>query len=112
MLRRISGRTTGFALFDLGRIHRLRGQFTMALDYFARALAVPEPERDVTTIRVRREIYLATERSALTSTCPLLKPRLHFLAQQPQRVHHAVVRDDAAAVQLGEDAVEPDRLLQ
>jgi tetratricopeptide (TPR) repeat protein len=53
----------GFALFDLGRIHRLRGQFTMALDYFARALAVPEPERDVTTIRVRREIYLATERS-------------------------------------------------
>ena len=42
----------------------------------------------------------------------LPKPRLDLLAQQPQRVHHPGVRDEAAAVQFGEDAVKADAVLQ
>ncbi len=34
-----------------------------------------------------------------------------LLAEEPQRVHHPVLRDFAAAVQFGENAVEPDLLL-
>ena len=41
-----------------------------------------------------------------------MKPRHDFLAEEAQRVQHAVVRDQAAAIQLGEDAVEADLLAQ
>src|SRR5213076_1709323 len=40
-----------------------------------------------------------------------MEPRLDLLAHQPQRVQHPGLRDLAAAVQFGEDAVETDLLL-
>lgn len=52
----------GFALYELGRLHRLKGDFDKALEYFARALDVRE-HRDVSDSRVEREIRLAKEAS-------------------------------------------------
>lgn len=37
--------------------------------------------------------------------------RRHLFAQQPDRVHHTLVRNAPAAVQFGEDPVEPQLLL-
>src|SRR2546427_1647697 len=52
----------GFALYELGRLNRLKGDFERSLEYFARALEVKE-HRDVRDERVQREITLAKERS-------------------------------------------------
>ena len=41
----------------------------------------------------------------------LVEAGFDLLAEEPQRVHHPVLRDFAAAVQFGEDAVEADLLL-
>src|SRR2546421_1785871 len=49
-------------------------------------------------------------RAAATES--VLKPRHDLLAEQAQRVQHAVVRDQAAAIQFGEDAVEADLVAQ
>ena len=42
----------------------------------------------------------------------LSEPRHDLLTEEPQRVQHPLVRYQAAAVQLGEDAVEADLLAQ
>jgi len=45
-----------FARYELGRIHRLTGNFSEAIAAFEAVLAVPESERDVSDRRVRREL--------------------------------------------------------
>ena len=40
------------------------------------------------------------------------KARHDLLAEEAQRVQHAIVRDQTAAIQLGEDAVEADLVAQ
>jgi tetratricopeptide (TPR) repeat protein len=46
----------GFAVYELGRTHRLRGDFASALTYFRQALEIPEDDRNVSANSVSREI--------------------------------------------------------
>ena len=41
-----------------------------------------------------------------------MKPRHDFLAEQLQRGHHLAVRDQAAAIELRQDAVDAELVLQ
>jgi tetratricopeptide (TPR) repeat protein len=54
----------GFALFERGRIARLRGNFPEAMGFFENARAIGERLRNVTDARVEREIALTQEQSA------------------------------------------------
>ena len=45
----------GFALYELGRLHRVKGDFDTAREYFDRALQVPPDERDVGDQRIDKE---------------------------------------------------------
>ncbi|MEY2495102.1 MAG: hypothetical protein QOJ45_1594 [Verrucomicrobiota bacterium] len=47
--------TYGFALYELGRTYRLRGEFAEAIDYFDRAQAIPYELRDVSDRRLLLE---------------------------------------------------------
>jgi hypothetical protein len=49
----------GFALYELGRIERLRGQYATAVKYFQQALAIPEDERNVSVATIDREMVKA-----------------------------------------------------
>jgi len=51
----------GFALFEMGRVYRLNRKFEEASDYFKRAKAIPMDERDVSDLRVDREMRLSAE---------------------------------------------------
>src|ERR1700687_4133900 len=42
----------------------------------------------------------------------LAKARHHLLTQEPERVQHPLMRNEAAAIEFGQDAVEADLLLQ
>ncbi|MGD8451359.1 MAG: hypothetical protein PVJ57_06030 [Phycisphaerae bacterium] len=45
----------GFALYELGRLHRVWGRSKEASEYFAKAMEVPERYSDVSDARVNRE---------------------------------------------------------
>jgi tetratricopeptide (TPR) repeat protein len=49
----------GFALYELGRLHRVWKKWDEAVDYFDRSLNVPEKYRDVGTERVKIELARA-----------------------------------------------------
>src|SRR5260370_40424175 len=42
----------------------------------------------------------------------LLDPRHDLLAEEPQRVHHALMRDQAAGIELRQDAVDAELIAQ
>jgi tetratricopeptide (TPR) repeat protein len=50
----------GFALYELGRTYRLRGEFAKAIGYFDRVLAIPHELRDVSD----RRLLIEKERAA------------------------------------------------
>jgi tetratricopeptide (TPR) repeat protein len=54
----------GFALYEMGRIERLAGYFTEAIDYYRKALEIPDADRNVSTPRVEREIARAEAHSS------------------------------------------------
>ena len=45
----------GFALYELGRLHRIWERWSEAIEYFDRSLAVPEKYRDVREGLVKAE---------------------------------------------------------
>src|SRR3954470_22653389 len=49
--------------------------------------------------------------SAPAEPCRSVEPWFDLLAEEPQRIHHPVLPDAAAAIQLGEGAVQTDFLL-
>lgn len=53
----------GFALYEIGRLHRLTGRFSEAIQWFGKAEAVPESKRDVSAGTLKREIDRAKENS-------------------------------------------------
>ena len=53
----------GFALYEIGRLHRLTGRFDGAVEWFRKAEAVPESKRDVRLDTLQREINLAKAES-------------------------------------------------
>jgi tetratricopeptide (TPR) repeat protein len=53
----------GFALYEIGRLHRLTGRFGEAVEWFRKAEAVPESKRDVRLDTLEREINLAEAES-------------------------------------------------
>lgn len=53
----------GFALYEIGRLHRLTGRFNEALEWFEKAKAVPEAKRDVSVKTLQREIDRAEAHS-------------------------------------------------
>jgi len=57
----------GFAYYELGRTHRLMGQFSKAIESFDKALAIPYEYRNVGDARLKLELEKA--RMGLTS-CP------------------------------------------
>jgi tetratricopeptide (TPR) repeat protein len=54
----------GFALYELGRLHRTARRFGEALKWFDRAEAIPEKDRDVSQRTLEREMRLAEQRCA------------------------------------------------
>jgi tetratricopeptide (TPR) repeat protein len=62
VIRRIRPRY-GFALYELGRVHRLRREYQTALALFEQALAVPEDERNIKAPGIQREIDKARTHS-------------------------------------------------
>ncbi len=48
-----------FALYEIGRLHRLTSRFDDALEWFAKAEAVPESKRDISSKTLHREIERA-----------------------------------------------------
>jgi len=54
----------GFALYELGRLHRIKGDFAVALDWFERSMAVPEAKRDIGQATLDREILRARQQSS------------------------------------------------
>jgi tetratricopeptide (TPR) repeat protein len=54
----------GFAWFERGRVQRLQWNFENALECFEEAKKAPARERDVSMIRIEREIYLAESERA------------------------------------------------
>jgi tetratricopeptide (TPR) repeat protein len=57
----------GFALWELGRVCRLAGDFATAIVWFEKALQVPEDERNISDKGVRVEIEKADQRSDIFS---------------------------------------------
>ncbi len=55
----------GFALYELGRLHRINGDFAVALDWFERSMAVPEAKRDVGQATLDREIQRTRQQSSV-----------------------------------------------
>jgi tetratricopeptide (TPR) repeat protein len=55
----------GFALYELGRLHRIEGDFPGALEWFERSTAVPEGKRDVSQGTLDREIQRARQESTV-----------------------------------------------
>lgn len=53
----------GFALYEIGRIYRLMGEFDKAIEYFDKSLSVPADYRDLRDGTVNREKTRAEERS-------------------------------------------------
>lgn len=51
----------GFALYEIGRTHRVEGNFGTAISFFNRALQIPYEKRAVSDRRINREIGLAQE---------------------------------------------------
>lgn len=49
----------GFALYEIGRTHRLQGQWEKAICYFEQALNIEESSRNVSDKTVKRELSLA-----------------------------------------------------
>lgn len=45
----------GFALYELGRLHRLHGYYAESVSYFEESLSIPEEYRDVSNKTVERE---------------------------------------------------------
>jgi tetratricopeptide (TPR) repeat protein len=54
----------GFALYELGRVFRLEGDFTEALRWFAAAMEIPEKGRNIGDKGVRGEIEKANKQDA------------------------------------------------
>src|SRR5260221_10893115 len=54
----------------------------------------------------------ATARPGCTIRCMSLEPRHDFLAEQPQRLQQLRMGDQAAGIELGQDAVETDHRAQ
>src|ERR1700736_6681406 len=49
---------------------------------------------------------------AISGTANSMEARHDLFAQQVQGGHHAIVRDEPTAIQLGQDAVDPEFVLQ
>jgi tetratricopeptide (TPR) repeat protein len=56
-------RNYGFALYEIGRLHRLTKRYDEAQVWFKRAKDVPEKARDVRGATLKREMLLAEKRS-------------------------------------------------
>lgn len=55
--------TYGFALYELGRVNRLRGNFAEAIRFLGAALGIAEKDRDVSDRRVNLELTRAQAQS-------------------------------------------------
>jgi tetratricopeptide (TPR) repeat protein len=55
----------GFALYELGRLHRVNQKFVEAREWFKRSEAVPEAKRDVGPVTLEREIKRAEARNPI-----------------------------------------------
>lgn len=55
----------GFALYELGRLHRINGDFAVAEEWFGRAAAIPEADRNVSESSLDREIQRARNHSTV-----------------------------------------------
>jgi hypothetical protein len=55
----------GFALYELGRLNRINGDFAVAEEWFGRAAAIPEAKRNVSESSLNREIQRARNHSTL-----------------------------------------------
>jgi tetratricopeptide (TPR) repeat protein len=55
----------GFALYELGRLHRINGDFAVAEEWFGRAAAIHEPKRNVSESSLNREIQRARNHSTV-----------------------------------------------
>jgi len=55
----------GFALYELGRLHRINAKFAEALEWFKRSEDVPETKRDVSKSTLDREIKRAREQKSI-----------------------------------------------
>src|SRR5438132_4093724 len=65
--------------------------------------------------RGRLPVWVVRKRSVLrfiAQSVALLETRHDLLAQQPQRSRHRFGRDQRAEIELGEDAVQPELLVQ
>jgi tetratricopeptide (TPR) repeat protein len=73
----------GFALYELGRLHRIWSKWDRAIDYLDRSLKISEQYRDVSTIRVETEKARAISRDdRYLSYLPLCSdvPKEHWVA--------------------------------
>lgn len=54
----------GFALYEMGRIYRLKEQYDNAVNYFEQAKAVPQPDRNVSDETLGRELERALRKDS------------------------------------------------